>query len=66
MPSDEEVMRILAPVASSDDAWTVTTFTRPPGGTDWQIFAAYGPMTFAKAREFLAALGVEVPATPPD
>jgi hypothetical protein len=61
---DEEVIRILAPADSGNpaaDAWNIVTLTRPRGSTEpvWKPFAAYGPMTWDKANEFLTALGVQ-------
>ncbi|WP_216898406.1 hypothetical protein [Nocardia alni] len=68
--SDEEVIRLLIPAESvqldvdvwNADAWNIVTLTRPRGGgeSDWQVFAAYGPMRLDKASEFLARLGGKV------
>ena len=63
VPPDEEVTRILAPADADNpgaDAWNVVTLTRPRGSTEpvWKPFAAYGPMPWDEAHEFITALGV--------
>ncbi|MEV2218852.1 hypothetical protein AB0E01_03110 [Nocardia vinacea] len=63
VPADEEVIRILAPADPDNhdaDAWHVVTLTRPRGSSEpFRPFAAYGPMTWDTAKQFLAELGVE-------
>lgn len=63
MPADEEVIRILAPAEPDNhdaDAWHIVTLTRPRSSTEpFRRFAAYGPMTWDTAKQFLAELGVE-------
>lgn len=60
MPVDEEVIRTLAPADPGADAWHVVTLARPRGSTEpFRPFAAYGPMTWDTAKQFLGELGVE-------